>query len=226
MTKNVHSVIFLPIKVLLRATDQTKQSVFEVINRGYDIPRFKYGIILSSRLKSVNHLFSDLGFDKNEENCFMYLLVKDVDLALPNFHHSFRKIEEVSTDHLPVYYSPKFDAIDTPLDISRVLATIAYKPNGNDRYEITAFTSSAKGCGIKLYNYSILHMQAQTHLSCKRLLAHVVMEHDLVGYYEKKLGFKEIDRFLFKNDEENSSGFKDDILISQDFHVVELEKWL
>lgn len=222
MSKEPYSIIILPINIIRNSTNVLKESIFELINRGYDKPRFRYNIILTPRIKSVDVLFSDLGFQEDEDKCIIYLLVTDRERSklVPNFDECFEKTSDCCNSHAVTFYKPRGEKLHHPLTIGHVLATIGYKPVEEDTFEITAFTSFAKGCGKLLANYSILDLQKRFHLL--KLRANVIVEHDLVGYYETVLGFEEIDRFRF--DLEHSAGFESGIETSTDFHIATLEK--
>lgn len=226
MTNDPYSVIILPVTVLAQSSNATKSSILEVINRGYDKPRFKYQIILNPRIKSIDVFFSDLGFDKDQEECSLYLLVKDKDELIPNFDDLFETLNVKEANYIGTtsYYYPKVDKLVEPFSTSNLLATIGYKPTDKGIFEITGFTSFAKGCGVNLFNYSVAHIQREFYV--RKLLANVVLEHDLVEYYERKLGFKETDRVLFKKGDKSSAGFENNIEVSKDFHIARLEKLL
>lgn len=226
MTNDPYSVIILPVKVLVRSSDATKLSILEVINRAYDKPRLKYQIILSPRIKSIDVFFNDLGFDKDQDKCSLYLLFKDKNESIPHFDDLFETLNVRQANYIDntSYYYPKVDRLFEPFNGNSLLATIGYKPIDKGIFEITGFTSFAKGCGVNLFNFSVAHIQDQFYVH--KLLANVVLEHDLVDYYERKLGFEERDRVLFKKTDKSSAGFENNIEVSRDFHIAKLEKLL
>ncbi|CAI4037143.1 hypothetical protein SMKI_02G0050 [Saccharomyces mikatae IFO 1815] len=220
------NIVILPVKVLKNSSRNTKYSLYTTINRGYDVPRFKYGIIVSPRVHSLETLFNDLGFDKNIERSLFYLLLNDPVLAYPNFYENFEQFRCEANEDLPLrtYYIPKFQFLAYAFDSEHVLATIGYKPNNKESYEITGFTSMGNGCDIKLFNYSVVHMM-RFH-KCKRLVADIIMEHDLLGYYEKKLGFVEMQRFKVLKEKNQPKLFDDQVECTKDFHVIKMIKEL
>ena len=220
------NIVILPVEILKKSSKDTKYSLYRTINRGYDVPRLKYGIIVSPRVHSLETLFSDLGFDKNIEKSSLYLLLNDPTLAYPNFHEHFEQLKgETNKDlSLPTYYIPKVQFLTEAFDSEHTLATIGYKPNNKESYEITGFTSMGNGYGIKLFNYSVIHMM-RSH-KCKRVVADIIMEHDLLGYYEKKLGFVEVQRFKVLKEQHQVKVFDDKVDFTKDFHVIKMIKEL
>lgn len=218
------NIVILPVEILKNSSKDTKYSLYTTINRGYDVPRLKYGIVVSARVHSLETLFSDLGFDKNIEKSSFYLLLNDPALAYPTFYENFEQVKgETNEDlSLPTYYIPKFQFLTDAFNSEHVLATIGYKPNNKESYEITGFTSMGNGCGIKLFNSSVIHMM-RFH-KCKRLVADIIMEHDLLGYYEKKLGFVEVQRFKVLKEEHQPKVFDDKVECTKDFHVIKMIK--
>ena len=52
------------------------------------------------------------------------------------------------------------------------------------------------------------------------------MEHDLLGYYEKKLGFVEVQRFKVLKEQHQVKVFDDKVDFTKDFHVIKMIKEL
>lgn len=223
MSFNSYGVILLPVKILWNSTDAVRGCLYEVINRGYDKARYKYQIILTPRISSLEMFFSDLGFQVDSDRCFLYLLSRKEELPylVADFYDTFEKICLPAVDGI-TFYQPCVEHLSSAFDASRILAIIGYKPASETTFEITGFTSLAKNCGALLANNSLLHLKE--HFSPEKLVAHVVVDHELVGYYENVLGFREIGRFLFDVDGRRS--FEQGIKVSRNFHIAKLEKVL
>lgn len=222
MLSDSYDVIVLPVKTLWNSTDAVKSCLFKLINQGYDKVRYKYQIILTPRIKSPELLFDDLGFQVEDERCLLYLLVRRDESShfVAHFNETFVRLRGPVASNI-AFYQPCVERLTFGFDMSRILAIIGYKPASESTFEMTGFTSLAKNCGALLAKNSLLHLKER--FRPEKLIAHVVVDHELVGYYEKILGFTETSRFMFDVDSRN---FEQSIKVSRNFHVARLEKLL
>lgn len=216
-----YNVIIIPAEVLFKSSDAVKRSLMEVINLGYDKVRYKYNVILTPRIKSVETFFSDLGFQDNGYRCFLYFLVRKGKAfqLISNFHESFERVCQPAIRGID-FYKPGVESLNFEVPFQNISAVIGYKPTSESTFEITGFTSVARGCGSLLANLSLLHLKEQFHPS--KLVANVIVDHELVGYYEEVLGFTETSRSLF--DVDNRQGFEESLVASKNFSIAKLEK--
>lgn len=221
MTNQQMSILAIPVAALTQCPDSTVQGLMDIVNAGYDKQVVKYNIVQTPRIHELGTFFSDLGLDI--DGCIMYLMVEDVAAVSP----------EIDAEKFSTVGQYKLYEIPTPLPLTftqtNVKSTLAYRPLPQEKYpnsyEMTGFTSSGKGCGLQTFNNTLGHFR-QRCTGCEKLVIKVIVEHELVTYYERKMGFVELSRTLQKKSELQSSGFEDSFMVSQDFHVASMEKVL
>lgn len=219
MTNSQRSIISIPIEILQQCPEETISDLMKIVNNGYHKQVTKYNIVQTPRIHEVSTFFSDLGLDIPK--CQLYMMVDNIDAVSSGL---------ISRDTVGTYllYEVR-EVAKYRFDESNVLSTLAYRPLPQkkypDSYEITGFTSFGKGCGLATFNSTLSHFQNMC-TDCKKLVIKVIVEHELVSYYEQKLGFVEFDRILQKRSELKDSGFEDSFMVSQDFHVSSMERVL
>ncbi|CCF58599.1 hypothetical protein KAFR_0E04490 [Kazachstania africana CBS 2517] len=219
MTSAENSIIVISGPVLQKCSDGTLRALTAILNKGYDLPRYKFNAVQSDRVQDHESFCHDFGLD--EEGTMLYLLVNDIkdissELKLIGTTGSY----PLYSSDVPGHYNFSFE---------NVLATIAYKtfpaseiPNS---FEVTAFTSFGKGCGIEIANATIEHFK-KVHPSCDSLIAKVITNHDLVPYYEKKLNYIELDRITVPKKETVKAKFHDSFKIACDIQVATLKRMI
>lgn len=221
MTNQQKSILALPVNVLRRCPDSTVQGLMDIVNTGYHKQVVKYNIVQTPRIHELGTFFSDLGLDIDD--CLMYLMVDDVAGVS----------SEIDQDDCISVSQYKLYNISQPLPLlftqENVKSTLAYRPLPQEKYpnsyEMTGFTSSGKGCGLETFNNTLAHFK-QRYNQCEKLVIKVIIEHELVTYYERKMGFVELSRALQKRCDLQSSGFEDSFMVTQDFNVASMEKVL
>ncbi|CCE63387.1 hypothetical protein TPHA_0E02970 [Tetrapisispora phaffii CBS 4417] len=221
MTQSESLVIVLPVTQLKKSSPNTIYSLFSIVNKGYEKPTNEYKIVLNKRIESPDLFFEDLGFSKCHERAFFYVLVDSSLLNNPQFASSFKKVQATS-NYFEYSYTDNEQSLNFGFPFDQVLATVGYKPISNGSFEITGYTSFGKGCGVELFNKSLFHLTTQVNVTT--LIAMVIVEHNLVGYYEKKLGFTEIERIIVKKTDPKSSGFQGNFKCAKDIHISHLQK--
>ncbi|SMN21617.1 similar to Saccharomyces cerevisiae YEL072W RMD6 Protein required for sporulation [Maudiozyma saulgeensis] len=212
MTSPQRSILAIPVNLLKKCPQRTIMDLMEIVNNGYDKQVVKYGIVQTPRIHEVNTFFGDLGLDIDD--CIMYIMVDNVNDVMEGL---------ISTGNVDGYewYDIK-ETLPFKFSTDNVKSTLAYRPLPQDKYpnsyEITGFTSFGKGCGLKTFEITLSDFKRRFN-NCKKLIIKVIVEHELVSYYEKKLGFVELDRVLQKKSELQSSGFEESFMVSRDFHV-------
>lgn len=187
------------------------------------MPREKYQLVQCLRIHSPASFFDDLGLKSPQ--CTLYVMVKDIENLLPGGSSSPTLSYIDTIDEFKFYTITEPDTFHFAED--NVLATVSYKPisESGDCYEATSFTAFAKRCGINIFNASLKHSK-DGHLNCNRLIVHVIVEHDLVPYYQDKLHFEEVERGLIKRKDLQSLGFQEGFVAARDFHVSTMERLL
>lgn len=225
----------------------------EIINRGYDMPRFKYKVVNNPRITTPETISEDFGFTEAEPGSFLYVFIdiKCIANSIPKIADNFTVVSEsevVVGAGTGDKHKVKVLEIDGLLAYSEELhqatiGTIAIKPyeyytiennNNNENnktseedsskhcsMEITSFTSFRKNTGTVLLNLLIKDINAtvlsRSSIIVNKLIAIVIVEHELVGYYEKKLGFVETDRWeVSLSKTKNKKGIE----ALKDFHLA------
>lgn len=219
MTDSQRGIISIPIEILQQCPEETIRNLMNIVNKGYDQQVVKYNIVQTPRIHSVSTFFSDLGFEKPQ--CYLYLMVQNMD------DNTAGIIPTGTVGSYPLYEVSH--PADFRFDEENILSTLGYRPLPQEKYpdsfEVTGFTSVGRGCGLQTFDSTLSHFKDR-HTDCKKLIVKVIVEHELVTYYEKKLGFVEFDRILQKKDELKGTGFEDTFVASQDFHVSSMERVL
>lgn len=175
-----------------------EETLVSVINRGYDKPRFKYGVVLTPRINCG--MLTDLVIDKPEQAYMMVCLA-------PKGAHGIKATDSASTvteKLISSYPTGKFDmanirtcddldeiskaAGDGTLE-SRILGTVCVKEckDRENTGELTAFTSFyPKLSPILLENIDSYCLK---NTRFKHFYLEVIEEHELVPYYRKQ-GFE------------------------------------
>ncbi|QPG73638.1 hypothetical protein FOA43_000950 [Brettanomyces nanus] len=209
-----------------------------VINRGYDKPRFKYGVILTPRVK--HDLSKDFLIEAAEEAFLAICLSPQTDHLNPirntdDGSTATKKLLESyslgSLDFTEMEYSDDLDLVfeayrKNELQ-SRILGTICVKnyQGLKDEKEVTGFTSFYPGLSAKLMEFMACYCKDQLRVA--KLWVDIIEEHNLKEYYEK-LGFFFISRETCHVDPitHNMLGksLEDGIKASRDFHVALMER--
>ncbi|RLV94343.1 hypothetical protein JA1_001857 [Spathaspora sp. JA1] len=158
-----------------------------LINRSYDKPRYKYGIITCPRIRRVDSFLDDLAIDAKDEICLYLLLgskrtfdeLKKEDGYIRDFSHEASKYEDCFHCDIPEQYLSLFDLEkldskvnvsvvndDFELDndiISRVIASAGVKSfHGKSKrnvkeFDLTCFTSYMRKAGQVFLEFVIQH---------------------------------------------------------------------
>lgn len=223
MTVTTENILILPLYHLNNASSRTIVSLTEIINIGYSKAN-QYGLILNLRIKSSDVFFKDLGFSKNQDKSVLYLYVDDKAIDDSSVSENFSKIEVPGSEANTNYYLPDLSKqLDCVFQLEHTKATIGFKPyKGENTYELTSYSSFGRGNGSKGFDKTLPHLKHS--LKCETLIAECFVPHNLVGYYEKKLGFKEIDRNWILKDKLASYGFEEGFECTRDFEIATLTR--
>lgn len=217
MTQGQESILVFPIELLKNCTHGTFEELMIMINKAYERQITNYGVVTQQRITSPDSFFHDL--ELTDDKCIFYVMVKDVEAVNGKFE------QFANTDGYKWYNLVASGDLKFSLD--NVKASIAYRPFPSEKhpndYEISGFTSYAKGCGIEICNITIPYFKKHIP-TCDRLVAKVIVEHELVPYYINKLDFVEQYRTLFKKDEIHKTGFHEGFSVSRDFSIATLTR--
>ncbi|ODV97753.1 hypothetical protein PACTADRAFT_185977 [Pachysolen tannophilus NRRL Y-2460] len=199
----------------------------DIINKGYDKPRYKYNVIKSSRIK--HSLEQDLGIENQAE--FMICLCVHTDKQWMNYKNSKTGYKLIKPEDIEVEHIDILDYFEVEELKDRVIGSIALKPYKDDNdmslcMEITALTSFYPKMGKCLIEKIESYYVPLGKIN--KLYAHVIVNHDLVQFYEK-LGFIVIGTSNIEVDPVtgllvNGDKLEDDILASQDFQLAKMYK--
>ena len=214
------SVIVLPTERLLKCSSETISDLASVVNAGYHPVIEKFNVVLSNRITSVPLFFSDLCLEP--ETCLMYVMVKDTDNVGPDL-----KLLESGDDFELYTLGDNYSGYR--FKVENVSATIAFHPMPYEKnqhaYEITAFSSFVPHGGIDIFNHTVSNFSS-TFPSCNELVARVIVEHNLVSYYNQKLDFEEYNRVKINKDRLHESGFFDSFKTQSDFHIADMRRYI
>lgn len=195
----------------------------EVLNNGYNVPRFKYNVIQTTRIKNPGVFVEDLGFLK--PGSFLMVLVYTGKKVLTR-----KDLEQISDDNIDVVDVTDDDFTLADYTIGQIIGTLGLKPYkdnaGELGYEITAFTSFTTGAGKLLIKKA---EKISTQLNSPYLMAVVICEHDMVPYYNKHGFFEVAERLLLEVDETGrvkGTSIEDGVYASQNFHMAFMKKKL
>lgn len=205
-----------------------EKQLIEIINRGYDKPRFKYNVIKTPRVKYS--LIDDFGV-KDPTDIYLMICVAPTTGRLvkvdpeDNAKMVTEKLQRSypTVDLTNMTQSTDLSQILDPELSSRVLGTIACRiydeKHGKDR-EITAFTSFYRGVGSQLMSHMVEFCKEK--LDCDRLWIDVISEHELREYYERQ-GFvlQSVEYCPIDPETGLMAGMtlEDGLRAAQDFHV-------
>ncbi|ODQ79278.1 hypothetical protein BABINDRAFT_167798 [Babjeviella inositovora NRRL Y-12698] len=230
------TLLLIPYAVLVEHTGSpVTPQLLQIINKGYDKPRYNYGIILTARVK--NGLVPDLQL---KPGSFLSLLVSPDVGARAALQQSTGKADVGSWD-VPGKFTCSdiqtrvVQADDWPklaLALPNVVGTIGLKPYSDHAMEITALTAfqGAVGKMLLLHAETIVkdkelveQLAVQTGVS--QFVTTVIADHDLVAYYAK-FGYM-VDRqaVISQSDvETNSTSLEDGVCATADFTLVYMHK--
>lgn len=187
----------------------------ERINNGYDQNRKKYNIITSLRIEQDKDFLRELGIHK-DGSFLMILIAHDLELVQ----------QSLKEGNIPLIDATNETTLDG-IEHDQILGTIAGKPMEfqlQKAWEVTAFTSIAKGAGKYLLRQ--VAQEAITQGDVELLYITMVQEHGLVPYYVAN-GFKETGTVYFcQVDDDGYVKQIPGMKAAQDFHSVELIKSL
>ncbi|SCV99559.1 LAFE_0A05842g1_1 [Lachancea fermentati] len=220
-TNKKQSILVLPADVLAQSDQSIISSIVDFINRGYDRNRSKYNLILSQRIKNSESFFTDLGFDKNQHQSHLFLMIDDWTLITTHFHELFVEFSSKS-EPSRVWYTP-IKPLPENISFSSAIASIGFKPVCNEPgcFEVTGFTSCKPGAGKDLLQATAKYYNVD--LGARRLVAVVIVEHDLLKYYQEIHGFQEVERQLIEKDSVSET-LEDGVVARSDFTLAKLVK--
>lgn len=222
-------------------TEKT-ESLCHIMNKGYNVPRFKYNIITTPRVKNNTTLLEDFTID-DPANAYLIFCFQEPD---PNVNLHVINNELIEDAHTTrqklIDLHPHVDLKNTEMryDVSAggdnllnlpermddsLLGMICLKPHGEKAFEITGFISFYKNLGTKLIQ--VCELFAKERLNAKSLHITAIHEHDLRGMYEK-WGFQFENKVLVPLCNEGISNdlLEDNIGATQDFHLDIMSKYL
>lgn len=215
------SVLVLRANQLQSSPDKVLQSLADIINAGYDKPRFKYNIVLTPRITSAESFLQSLGMDSDPSNSLLFLAVNSSGISGIDTTVDHK-------DHIQ-WHTLLSETLVQEIPSSCVIGTIGYHPYSTtslgNQYEVTAFTSFAQGIGKTLLQATIRYCKILPQMNpIDAFIAKVFVEHELVPYYQK-LGFQEIDRILVTKasliyPEHSKASLEDSIQVSRDFNIA------
>ncbi|KAL6949899.1 hypothetical protein ACO0QE_000566 [Hanseniaspora vineae] len=188
--------------VVLTGTDLQKcdksiiLTLFNVINTAYHRNNVKFNIMKNDRIKDVSVFLSDIGFDKNSDNCVLIVYFEG---PVANAH-AF----DVNTFEGHQFYTPKssVEVIPAFTENDTILGTVGFKPHHDyadgEHFEVTSFTSLKPKLGTTLL--PLCERYFAKMFKVKQYIAEVVVEHDLVPYYTEKHNYVETKRFFVPKD--------------------------
>lgn len=181
-------VVFTKSWLLSHGDDHDKMSgIRKLINRSYDKPRYKFGIITTSRVKAPQTFLEDFGLLGSKYGFCLFVLLgpKDTFDKLNQQYGYFRNFGEAATpqtifdNDIKSEYEDlfNFDALElkpkviladssTSVDdlfLSRVLGCVGFKTSQQEtkdsiQLDLTAFTSFLRGSGPKLIDLVLLNV--------------------------------------------------------------------
>lgn len=209
-----------------------------VINRGYNVPRFKYNIILSPRIK--NSIREDLMI-KYPNKSYLILAFSDKDanidetdnasIAREKFIHTnngLGLLNDLSSSIVLIDKSAGGEnELHFPINAeSKILGMCGLKPH-DPGYEITSFVSFYPRIGSNIIDK--LEKFAKTSIGNEEIWVLAISEHELRELYEK-FGYVYKKKVLISVTANSGScldeKLENDIEASQDFHLDVLVKQL
>ncbi|CAB4254286.1 similar to Saccharomyces cerevisiae YEL072W RMD6 Protein required for sporulation [Maudiozyma barnettii] len=218
-----HNIIVLPIEQLENFSEDAIADLTYVVNEGYRKQIVKYGIVVNPRIHDNDSFFTDLSL--KPKTCLVYIMIKDVqDVGGP-----LRIIDTEENADFILYEINETYIKDYRFHMENVMATIAYRPFPYEvnaqAYEVTAFCSFTKRGGIYIFQGTKPDF-IKRFPNCNEFIVRVIVEHDLVPYYETKLNFTEFRRTHVSCDKLEESGFFSSFKTNQDFHIADMRQQL
>ncbi|VEU22506.1 DEKNAAC103713 [Brettanomyces naardenensis] len=215
-----------------------EETLTTVLNRGYNKPRVKYGVLLTPRIKYG--IVKDFDLKAVDDAQFAICLapqssdIVKVDSADDSTATTSKIIRSFPLGSLDLSNIDTSESLETVFKAfedgtlqSRILGTICVKKfrDLESELEITGLTSFYPGLSPKLMDF--MEVYSKNKLKTKTLWVDAIEEHDLLPYYEK-LGFLFVSRVTCKIDPETrlvkGSTLEDGILAAKDFHVILMKK--
>ncbi|KAG7857726.1 hypothetical protein KL939_002982 [Ogataea angusta] len=201
-----------------------ESALIDVINRGYDKPRYRYGVIDTPRIK--HSLLRDLNIKDPEQSYLALFLAPKSDLSIEKDDSAAEATSKFISKFPEVFFSAHVSQLDDYLDIeSRILGTVGVKKIDRG-HELTAFTSFYPQLSGKMMDF--IH-EVGRKIGSKTIVADVIAEHNLVEFYEKHQ-YREIRRIPCKIDKQTNlvigSVMEDGVRAKRDFTMVEMERVL
>ncbi|SMN19006.1 similar to Saccharomyces cerevisiae YEL072W RMD6 Protein required for sporulation [Maudiozyma saulgeensis] len=216
-----HNIIVLPIEQLTKFSQDAITDLTYIVNEGYKKQIIKYGIVVNPRIHDNESFFIDLSLKPN--TCLVYIMIKDINkiggpINIINETEDF-KLYEINENYIEKYRFP----------MDNIMATVAYRPLPYDQnenaYEVTAFCSFVKRGGIDIFNGTKTNF-IKRFPNCNELIVRVIVEHNLVPYYEQKLQFTEFHRNHIACDRLQESGFQKHFKTNRDFHIADMRQYI
>ncbi|ODV60489.1 Rmd6p ASCRUDRAFT_70991 [Ascoidea rubescens DSM 1968] len=222
-----------------------RENLTALINRAYNKPRLRYNIILTERIKHHDDILLDLGLDKSSSNCYIYCLLVPRDwlgFTSDELIERFQKSTTTnSTQTVLIEHESEFRfnkeindrvvgiiGIKPFQDLDQTSLSNVYGESYSNMLELTSFCSFKSKTGPLLFNL----MKNDIHLSFpqnfKKIVAIVIVEHNLVFYYEKILNFIKIDNSIVKIKLKSGQSTEKNVLLeggikaTRDFHLQSL----
>ncbi|ODV85555.1 hypothetical protein CANARDRAFT_28331 [[Candida] arabinofermentans NRRL YB-2248] len=222
-----------------------EQQLISILNRGYNKPRYKYGLILSPRMK--HSLLQDLIITDPDNSYITLCLAPKTDDNSPLISSNIdastltsKLIEQYPIGTLSfeninlingLQVHDKLEELKSDNNLEfRVLGTIGLKKYNNklDEFEVTAFTSFYPKVAKLLM--SVTDSFAKNNLKANYLWVDVIVQHDLVEYYQQYgyVFIKEIECKIDKNTNHviGSNELETGVMATNDFKLALLNKRL
>lgn len=216
-----------------------------VLNRGYDLPRFKYNVITTPRIK--NSLVEDLGVSPLQDSYVFFCIANDeptedkhigCDEPLDDYEQTTEKLKlrypHIAVNDVQRCYDNSVDQTRSDLPLpkpleDRLLSMAALKPHHTESgqaFEVTGFVSFYKGAGSLVIREA--EQFAAKFLGASQIWVTAIKEHQLREMYEK-WGYNFVEHIyvpLASNGEVDNSGssLENDIGATRPFYLEVMMK--
>ncbi|KAG7691908.1 hypothetical protein KL933_002293 [Ogataea haglerorum] len=213
--------------LLIRFSDlcpPLESALIDVINRGYNKPRYRYGVIDTPRIK--HSLLRDLNIKDPEQSYLALFLAPKSDTLIERDDTAAEATNKFISKFPEMSFPTRVSQLDDYSDVeSRILGTVGIRKIDRG-HELTAFTSFYPQLSGKMMDF--IHGVGK-NVGSKTIVADVIAEHNLVEFYEKHQ-YREVRRIPCKIDKQTNlvigSVMEDGVKAKKDFTMVEMERVL
>ncbi|OBA24880.1 hypothetical protein HANVADRAFT_54246 [Hanseniaspora valbyensis NRRL Y-1626] len=213
---NTHVFVAINAVDLFNLSSKHQLEILNKVNTGYYRNNVKFNVTAGYRIKNLSTFKSDSGFEDHLDKCYLYLFMEKGKTFYDNLIKSPNLKRETFQDYEVLFVKENDDSY-LKFDSSDIKGTLGFKPHHNyldgKTIEPTCFTTFLPKLGFFMLPYLEKHFA--TLFKVEQYIVEIIVEHNLLDYYNKYHNYTEIKRIVIPIDyDPEETGLEQGIILN------------